>query len=133
MTNLRKIGTDADRKAVESWDNEGGAPTSRNQVLGDKPERSDDANQSAKPGTERATVDGRVTKIEQHPDGRLVFNISVNGSERRTDLVVSIQDKGTVARNEEAVLRAALRSTEDLANSLRQWLEIQVAEMKQLT
>lgn len=112
MTNVSKIGTDADRKAVENWDNEGGAPTSRNQALGDNPECTDDASQFTKLNldrTERTTVAGRVTKIEQHPDGRLVFNICVNGPERRTDLVVSIQDKGTVARNEEAVLRSALR------------------------
>ncbi|BDV33702.1 hypothetical protein SS37A_12310 [Methylocystis iwaonis] len=135
MTNVKKVATDADRKAFENWDNEGGAPTSRKQALPDNPERTGDATQFAKRNldrTERTTVAGRVKNIEQHPDGRLVFNICVNGPERKMDLVVSIQDKGTVARNDEAVLRTALRFAEDLANSLRQRLEKQVAEMKPL-
>jgi hypothetical protein len=145
MTKVKKTVGDVDPKAVENWDNEGGAPASGGRLSVD-PEHSDVTNQPAKFIVDRTTWEasnnaranrksmaGTVTKIEQHPNGRLLYNICVNAPEGRMEFPIAIQDGGTVARNEEAVLRSALRFAEDLAESLRGRLGLRDAEMKNHT
>jgi hypothetical protein len=64
-------------------------------------------------------ADIQVAKVEQHPNGRLLFSVRVQTSEGRMEFPIAVQDAGTAARNEEAVLRSALRIAEELAESAR--------------
>jgi hypothetical protein len=60
-----------------------------------------------------------VTKIEEQAKGRLLFNVCAYTAEGRIDFPVGIQDLGSPALDEAAVLRSTLSLAEDLAASVR--------------
>jgi hypothetical protein len=64
-------------------------------------------------------ADIQVTKVEQHPNGRLLFSVRVQTSEGRMEFPIAGQDEGTASRNEVAALRSTLRFAEELAESVR--------------
>ncbi len=64
-------------------------------------------------------ADIQLAKVEQHPDVRLLFSVRVRASEGRMEFPIAVQDEGTAARNEVAVLRSTLRFAEELAESVR--------------
>lgn len=64
-------------------------------------------------------VDVQVAKVEHHPNGRLLFSVRVQTGEGRMEFPIPVQDEGTAARNEMAVLRSTLRFAEQLADSVR--------------
>jgi hypothetical protein len=64
-------------------------------------------------------ADIQMVKVEQHPDGRLLFSVRVQASEGRMEFPIAGHDEGTAARNEVAVLRSTLRFAEELADSIR--------------
>lgn len=64
-------------------------------------------------------ADIQVANVEQHPNGRLVFSVRVQAREGRMEFPIAVQDQGTAARNEVAVLRSTLRFAEELTQSLR--------------
>jgi hypothetical protein len=147
MTKVKKTLVDADPKAVESWDNEGGAPASGDQSSVKHPKLPRDANQPAKFIVDGATGDAskrddanwksmaciEVTEVEQHPNGRLIYSICVQAPEGRMEFPIVVKDEGTAARNEEAALRSTLRFAEDLAESVRRRLGLRNSEMKNHT
>ena len=63
-----------------------------------------------------------VSKVEEYPDHRLLFSVSVDTAQRRMELPIEIQDLGSAALDEAAVLRSTLRFAEDLAASVRRQL-----------
>jgi hypothetical protein len=67
-------------------------------------------------------ADVQAAKVEQHPDGRLLFSVRVQAEEGRMELPITVQDEGTAARNELAVLRSTLRFAEELVESVRRRL-----------
>jgi hypothetical protein len=64
-------------------------------------------------------ADIQVAKVEQNPNGRLLFSVRVHAREGRMEFPIGVQDEGTAALNEKAVLRSALRFAEELAESIR--------------
>jgi hypothetical protein len=60
-----------------------------------------------------------VTKIEEQRNGRLLFNVRAYGSEGRVEFPIGIQDLGSPALDEIAVLRSTLGFADDLAASIR--------------
>lgn len=64
-----------------------------------------------------------VTKVEQHPSGRLLYSVRVQSPEGRMEFPIAVQDEGTAAQNEVAVLRSLLRFAEGLTESVRLRLE----------
>jgi hypothetical protein len=64
-------------------------------------------------------ADIQVAKVEEHPNGRMLFNVRVQASEGKMEFPIAVQDEGTAARNEAAVLRSTLRFVEELAESVR--------------
>lgn len=64
-------------------------------------------------------ADIQVTKVEQHPNGRLLFSVRVQTSEGRMEFPIAVQDEGTASRNEVAAPRSTLRFAEELAESVR--------------
>lgn len=64
-------------------------------------------------------VDVQVAKVEHHPNGRLLFSVRVQTGEGRMDFPIAVQDEGTAARNELAVLQSSLRFAEELVESVR--------------
>jgi hypothetical protein len=64
-------------------------------------------------------ADIQVANVEQHPTGKLVFSVRVQASEGRMEFPIAVQDQGTAARNEVAVLRSTLRFAEELTQSVR--------------
>jgi hypothetical protein len=64
----------------------------------------------------------QVTQVEQHPNGKLVYSVRVQSAEGRMEFPIAVQDVGTTAQNEEAVLRSMLRFAEELTESVRQRL-----------
>jgi hypothetical protein len=64
-------------------------------------------------------ADIQVTKVEQHPNGRLLFSVRVQTGEGRMEFPIAVQDEGTASRNEVAALRSTLRFAEELAESVR--------------
>jgi hypothetical protein len=60
-----------------------------------------------------------VAKVEQDPNGRLLFSVRVQSNEGRMEFPIAVQDEGTAARNEIAALRSTLRFAEELAESVR--------------
>jgi hypothetical protein len=46
-----------------------------------------------------------VAKVEQDPNGRLLFSVRVQSNEGRMEFPIAVQDEGTAARNEIAALR----------------------------
>jgi len=61
--------------------------------------------------------------VEEHPNGKLVYSLRVRSAEGRMEFPIAVQNEGTATRNEVAVLGAALRFAEELAESLRLRLE----------
>jgi hypothetical protein len=145
MTKVKKTLGDADPKAVESWDNEGGAPASGDQSSVKHPKLPRDTNQPAKLIVDGATGEAskrdyanwksmasvELTEVEQHPNGRLLYSICVQAPQGRMELPIAVE--GTAARNEEAALRSTLRFAEDLAESVRRRLGLRNSEMKNHT
>jgi hypothetical protein len=64
-------------------------------------------------------ADVQVTKVEQHPNGRLLFSVRLQTGDGRMELPIVVQDEGTAARNELAALRSTLRFAEELVESVR--------------
>ena len=60
-----------------------------------------------------------MAKVEQHPSGRLVFNVRVLTDAGKLEFPISVEDKGTQAKNEDAVLRSAIELAETVAASAR--------------
>ena len=63
-----------------------------------------------------------VTKIEEQGNGRLLFNVRAYASEGRIEFPIGIQDLGSSALDEIAVLRSTLGFADELAASIRQSL-----------
>jgi hypothetical protein len=61
-----------------------------------------------------------ITKIEVRMDRRLLFNVRVYAAEGRIEFPIGIQDLGSPAQDEAAVLRSTLGFAEELAASVRQ-------------
>ena len=66
-----------------------------------------------------------VTKIEEQGNGRLLFNVRAYTSEGRIEFPIGIQDLGSPALDELAVLRSTLGVADELAASIRLRLEPQ--------
>lgn len=60
-----------------------------------------------------------VTKIEEQRDRRLLFNVRIYAAVGRIDFSIGIQDLGSSALNDAAVLQSALGFSEELAASVR--------------
>jgi hypothetical protein len=60
-----------------------------------------------------------VTKIEEQGNGRLLFNVRAYTSEGRIEFPIGIQDLGSPALDEIAVLRSTLDVADQLAASIR--------------
>jgi hypothetical protein len=63
-----------------------------------------------------------VTKVEQHPNGKLLYSVRVQAAEGRMEFPIAVREEGTAAQNEVAVLRSTLRFAEELAESVRRRL-----------
>ena len=63
-----------------------------------------------------------VTKVEQHPNGKLLYSVRVQAVEGRMEFPIAVREEGTAAQNEVAVLRSTLRFAEELAESVRRRL-----------
>jgi hypothetical protein len=59
----------------------------------------------------------QMAMVEQHRSGRLVFNVRVQTEAGKFEFPISVQDKGTQAKNENAVLRSAIELAETVAES----------------
>jgi hypothetical protein len=68
-----------------------------------------------------------VTKIEEQPKGRRLFNVRAYSSEGRIEFPIAIQELGSPLLDEAAVLRSTLDVAEKLAVSLRLRLSLQPA------
>jgi hypothetical protein len=66
-----------------------------------------------------------VTKVEEQKSGRFLFNVRVVGAEGRMDVPIAIQDRGSSALDEAAVLKSTLGFAEDLAASVRMRLGVE--------
>ena len=64
-------------------------------------------------------ADIQVANVEQHRNGRWVFSVRVQSGEGRMEFPIAVQDQGTAAQNEVAVLRSTLRFAEELTQSVR--------------
>jgi hypothetical protein len=64
-----------------------------------------------------------VTKIEEQGNGRLLFKVRAYTSEGRIEFPIGIQDLGSPALDELAVLRSTLGVADELAASIRLRLE----------
>jgi hypothetical protein len=60
-----------------------------------------------------------VAKIEEQGNGRLLFIVRAYTSEGRMEFPIGIQDLGSPALDEIAVLRSTLGLADDLASSIR--------------
>jgi hypothetical protein len=60
-----------------------------------------------------------VAKIEEQGNGRLLFIVRAYTSEGRMEFPIGIQDLGSPALDEIAVLRSTLGLADDLAASIR--------------
>jgi len=69
-----------------------------------------------------------MSKVEERPDHRLLFNVSVDAGGGRAELPIGIQELGSAALDEAAVLRSALHFAEDLAASIRSQLKATTTE-----
>ena len=67
-----------------------------------------------------------VTKVEEQGSGRLLFNVRVAAAEARIDVPIAIQDRGSSALDEAAVLRSTLGFAEELAASVRNRLGVEL-------
>ena len=71
------------------------------------------------------TTKVEVTKVEEQMNGRFLFSIRAYTPEGRIEFPIGIQDLGSHALDEVAVLRSALSFADDLAVSIRRRLEPQ--------
>jgi hypothetical protein len=60
-----------------------------------------------------------ITKIEEQLNGRLLYSVRAYNSAGRIEFPVGIQDLGTPALDEIAVLRSTLTFADELAASIR--------------
>ncbi len=60
-----------------------------------------------------------VTKVEEQREGRFLFNVRIDAVEGRIEFPIGIQDLGSPAQDEAAVLRSTLGFAEELAASVR--------------
>jgi hypothetical protein len=60
-----------------------------------------------------------VTKIEEQTRGRLLFNVRAYAAEGRIEFPIGIQELGSPALDEAAVLRSTLDFAQELTDSLR--------------
>jgi hypothetical protein len=60
-----------------------------------------------------------LTKVEQRRNGHFLFNVRVQTAAGRMELPIAIEDQGSSALNEAAVLRSTLAFAEELAASVR--------------
>jgi len=60
-----------------------------------------------------------VTKIEEQGNGRLLFNVRAYTSEGRIEFPIGIQDLGSPALDDIAVLRSTLGLADELAAAIR--------------
>ena len=60
-----------------------------------------------------------VTKIEEQGNGRLLFNVRAYTSEGRIEFPIGIQDLGSPALDDIAVLRSTLGFADELAAAIR--------------
>ena len=67
-----------------------------------------------------------VAKIEDQQNGRLLFCVRAHSPEGRIEFPIGIQDLGTPALDEAAVLRTTLEFADDLAKSIRMRLVSQI-------
>jgi hypothetical protein len=68
------------------------------------------------------TANIEVTRIEQQAEGRLLFNVRAYTDEGRIEFPIGIQDLGTPALDEAAVLRSTLHLAAELTASIRRRL-----------
>ena len=66
-----------------------------------------------------------VTKVEEQGNGRSLFNVHVVGAEGRADFPIAIQDRGSSALDEAAVLRSTLAFAEDLSAAVQNRLDVE--------
>jgi hypothetical protein len=66
-----------------------------------------------------------VTKVEEHPGGKLLFRVRAHVDTGQIEFPVAIQDSGSSALNETTVLRSTLAFAEELAASVRLRLGLQ--------
>lgn len=111
MTQTKRPLIDANPKAVESWDNEGGAPAS-----GDRSSESATAENNR---DRQIRADIEVKKVEEHPNGRLLYIVCIQAPDGRMEFPIAVPNEGTAAQNEAAALRSALGLAENLAESVR--------------
>lgn len=119
MTKTKKPVIDDNPKAIESWDNEGGAPAcgDRSSSLATGKNGGDNGN-----GESRANIE--VRNVEQHANGRMLYSVCIHASEGTIEFPIAVQDEGIAAQNEAAALRSTLRLAEDLAESVRRRLGV---------
>jgi hypothetical protein len=60
-----------------------------------------------------------VTEVEEQLNHRLLFNVRVSVDKGQIDFPIGIQDQGSPARNEAAVLMSTLSLAEEIAASAR--------------
>jgi hypothetical protein len=60
-----------------------------------------------------------MTKIEEQGNGRLLFNVRAYTSEGRIEFPIGIQDLGSPALDDIAVLRSTLDFADELAAAVR--------------
>jgi hypothetical protein len=60
-----------------------------------------------------------LQKVEQRMDRRLLFNVRVNTAAGKMEFPIGIQDQGSAAANEDAVLTNTLGLAEELTASIR--------------
>ncbi len=65
----------------------------------------------------------QVTKVEEQTNGRSLFSVHAFTPEGRIEFPIGIQDLGSPALDEVAVLRSTLALADDLAASIRLRLE----------
>jgi hypothetical protein len=70
-----------------------------------------------------ATVE--LTKIEEHPGGRILFRARLRLSAAQIEFPLGVDDKGSTTLNESAAFRSLLGFAEELAASVRLHLGVQ--------
>jgi hypothetical protein len=69
-----------------------------------------------------------VTKVEEQRNGRFLFNVEIDAVEGRIGFPIGIQDLGTPAQDEAAVLLSTLSFAEELATSVRLRLDVRARD-----
>ncbi|MBX5179081.1 hypothetical protein HJB77_22845 [Rhizobium lentis] len=60
-----------------------------------------------------------LIRVEERPDGRLLFNVRVTGTAGRIELPIAIRDQGSNTSNETAVFQCALDFARELEAAFR--------------